>query len=124
MTLSSDAPRVVGITGLGTFLGQHLAARLSAQGVRVLGLDVRRPYRLEGQIRFQKLDLLDPTADTRLADLLARERVDAVVHAAFRAGPSSDVARDHELETIGSLHVMNACAAAKRATSAQTIRAI
>ncbi|NNL65422.1 MAG: NAD-dependent epimerase/dehydratase family protein [Myxococcales bacterium] len=113
MTLSSDAPRIVGITGLGTFLGQRLAARLAARGVRVLGLDVRRPYRLEGQVRFQKLDLLDPTADARLAELLARERVEAVLHAAFRAGPSSDTALDHELETIGSLHVMNACAAAK-----------
>jgi len=108
-----DAPRVVGITGLGTFLGQRLAERLSARGLRVLGLDVRRPYRIAEKIRFQRLDLTDPTADAHLAELLARERVDAVVHAAFRARPSADVDADHELETIGSLHVLNACAAAK-----------
>ena len=108
-----DGPRVVGITGLGTFLGQRLAERLSARGVRVLGLDVRRPYRLEGRIRFQRLDLTEPAADARLADVLARERVEALVHTAFRARPSADVEADHDLETIGSLHVMNACAAAK-----------
>ncbi len=113
MTLPSDAPRLVGITGLGTSLGMRLAERLVARGVRVLGIDVRRPYRLEGRIRFQRVDLMDPTADARLAEVLAQERVDAVVHAAFRGGPSSDVEADHELETIGSLHVMNACAAAK-----------
>jgi len=108
-----EGPRVVGITGLGTFLGQALAERLSARGVRVIGLDVRRPYRLEGRIRFQRVDLTDPVADARLAEVLARERVEVVVHAAFRARPSNDLELDHELETIGSLHVMNACAAAK-----------
>lgn len=113
MKLGSDAPRLVGITGLGTELGMRLADRLTARGVRVLGIDVRRPYRLEGRIRFQRVDLMDPTADARLADVLAQERVDAVVHAAFRDRPSSDVEADHELETIGSLHVLNACAAAK-----------
>jgi len=113
MATEGEGPRVVGITGIGTFLGQSLAERLSARGVRVLGFDVRRPYRLEGRIRFQRVDLTDPVADARLADLLARERVEALVHAAFRARPSPDVSLDHELETIGSLHVMNACAASK-----------
>ncbi|HKJ25897.1 MAG TPA: NAD-dependent epimerase/dehydratase family protein, partial [Myxococcota bacterium] len=108
-----DAPHAVGITGLGTFLGQRLAERISARGIRVIGLDVRRPYRIAEKIRFQRIDLTEPTADARLAELLARERVDTVLHAAFRAQPSANREIDHELETIGSLHVMNACAAAK-----------
>lgn len=111
--MASSGPGIVAITGLGTFLGQRLAERLVRRGVRVLGLDVRRPYRLEGRIRFQRVDLTDPTADARLADVLARERAEALVHLAFRDRPSADVEHDHELETIGSLHVMNACAAAK-----------
>ena len=37
------------------------------------------------------------------------------MHAAFRTEPTPDLEVDHELETIGSLHVLNACAAAKRA---------
>jgi UDP-glucose 4-epimerase len=108
-----DAPHAVGITGLGTFLGMRLAERLAARGVRVVGLDVRRPYRIAEKIRFQRIDLTEPTSDARLAELIARERIDTVLHAAFRAEPSSDREADHELETIGSLHVLNACAAAK-----------
>jgi len=108
-----DAPHAVGITGLGTFLGMRLAERLAARGVRVVGLDVRRPYRIAEKIRFQRIDLTEPTADARLADLLARERIGTVLHAAFRAEPSGSREADHELEAIGSLHVLNACAAAK-----------
>jgi UDP-glucose 4-epimerase len=63
--------------------------------------------------RFQKLDLTDPTADGKLAEILEAERVEALVHTAFRADPTADLEQDHELETIGSRHVMNACAAAK-----------
>ncbi len=108
-------PETIAITGVRTFLGQRLAERLAAHASRprVVGLDVRKPYRLEGRVRFHRVDLTDPSASTRLAELLERERVDAVVHAAFRRDPTPDVEYDHELETIGSLHVLNACAAAK-----------
>jgi UDP-glucose 4-epimerase len=111
-------PETIAITGLRTFVGQRLAQRLvqSRPELRVIGIDVRRPYRLEGlegRVRFHRVDLSDPTADGRLADVLTRERVDAVVHTAFRDEPTPDLEADHELETIGSLHVMNACAAAK-----------
>lgn len=109
-----SGPQTVAITGLGTFLGQQLAMRLSARPRRrVVGLDVRRPYRLEGRVAFHRVDLTDPTANARLADFFERERVDVVVHAAFRRDPKPDVEYDHELETIGSLYVLQACAAAK-----------
>jgi len=109
------APSTVAITGLRTFLGQRLAQRLLAQGpgLGVVGIDVRRPYRLEGRVRWHRVDLTDPTADGSLAEVFERERVDAVVHAAFRSEPTSDLEYDHELETLGSLHVLNACAAVK-----------
>jgi UDP-glucose 4-epimerase len=110
-----SAPGVIAVTGLGTFLGRGLVARLLARApeLRVVGLDQRRPFRLDERVRFHRVDLTEPTADSRLADVLRRERVEAVVHAAFRARPTPDLELDHELETIGSLHVMNACAAAK-----------
>ncbi len=105
----------VAITGLGSFIGQRLAHRLLERHphVRVLGLDLRRPYRLEGRIDFERVDLTEPTVDGRLADVLERHRADVLVHTAFRSEPTADVDADHELETIGSLHVMHACAAAK-----------
>ncbi len=109
------APLRIAITGLRTFLGQRLVERLSAQPrrARVVGFDVRRPYRLEHKIAYHALDLTEPSASARLAELLEAERVDVVVHAAFRRVPTPDLEQDHELETVGSLHLLNACAAAK-----------
>jgi UDP-glucose 4-epimerase len=110
-----ETPRTVAITGLRTFLGQKLAERLLAYDarLRIVGVDVRRPYRLEGRVRFHRADLTDPTADGRLAEIFERESVDVLVHAAFRSVPTPDLEADHELETIGSLHVLHACAARK-----------
>ena len=113
--MSISGPGVVAIIGLRTFLGRELIARLLAHapGMRIVGIDVRRPFRLDDRVRFHRVDLTDPIADGSLAAILSRERVEAVLHAAFRTDPTPDLEFDHELEAIGSLHVMHACAAAK-----------
>ena len=110
-----SAPGVIAVTGLGTLIGRRLVERLVERTprVRVIGLDRRRPFRLDGRVRFHRIDLSEPTSGSRIAEVLRRERVDALVHAAFRREPTPDVELDHEIETIGSLHAMNACAAAK-----------
>ena len=108
-------PKCVAITGLDTYFGTRLAERLLERDAppRLLGLDLHRPLRLAGRIDFARVDLTDPTADVALAELLAHEGVEALVHLAFRTTPTPDVEEDHELETIGSLHVMHAAASAK-----------
>lgn len=109
-----SAPGAIAITGLDSFVGLHLAERLleNPQAPRIIGLDLRRPLRLQGRVGFHRVDLTEPTADGKLARILEKEDVAVVVHLAFRSQPTSDIEADHELETIGSLHVMNACAAA------------
>src|SRR5215831_2217569 len=107
-------PGVIGVTGIRGWLGAGVLARLArANGVRALGLDLRRPMRMDERARFARIDLCEPTADGSLARVLEKQRVEVLVHAAFRADPTPDLELDHELETIGSLHVMHACAAAK-----------
>ena len=109
-----SSPGVVAILGLRTFVGSELAQRLvSRSPLRVVGLDVRRPLGLDDRVRFHAIDLTDPRADVKLAEILTQERVEAVLHAAFRTDPTPDLELDHELDAIGSLHVMNACAAQK-----------
>ena len=107
-------PANVAITGLGTFLGRRLADRLAATQSQtgLIGVDLRRPYGLSNRVRFHPVDLTIPTADGHLAEIFGKEEVDTVVHTAFRREPSPDLEEDHELETIGSLHILNACAAA------------
>jgi len=106
-------PAVIGITGLGTAIGRRLVERLLERSpARVVGFDLRRPTKLPDRVEFWPLDLTDPTAGSRLAEAFRREGIEVLVHAAFRTDPTPDLEFDHELETIGSLHVMNACAAA------------
>lgn len=109
------SPSCVAITGLDTYFGSRLAERLLARDdpPRIVGLDLHRPLRLAGRVEFHRIDLTNPTADVALADLFESERVEALVHLAFRSSPTADLEEDHELETIGSLHVLNAAAAAK-----------
>lgn len=113
--MSSDQPGTIAITGLDNFVGRRLADRLLWHDprLRIVGLDVRRPHRLEGRLRFQRVDLTEPTADVHLAEIFERERIEVVVHTAFRTTPTPDLEYDHELETLGSLHLMHACVAAK-----------
>ena len=109
--------RRIAITGLGTFLGRRLVERfLDTQGgaepIEIVGIDVRPPLGQGGRMDVHEVDLAQPTCDAKLADILTKERVDTVVHLAFRRFPSSDIEYDHDLETLGSLAVMGACAAA------------
>ena len=102
------------ITGLDTFVGSRVAERLlgSQMPPRIVGLDLGVPRRLEGRIRFHRVDLTEPTADTLVAEILEKERCDTVLHAAFFNESYADVEYSHELEVIGSIHIMNAAAAA------------
>ncbi len=111
---SGQQPRRVAITGLASFVGGRLAERLSEldPATEVVALDKRLPARLEGRVRFHRVDLTEPTADGVVAEILQKERCEVVLHSAFLTQPSHDVGESHELELIGSLHVMNACAAA------------
>jgi len=111
----SIEPRpTVAITGIGTFTGANIAERLLEQSPppRVIGLDLRLPRRLEGRIRFHRVDLTEPTADSLMAEILEKERCETVLHACFFTDPYPDREYSHELEVVGSLHVMNAAAAA------------
>jgi len=109
------APSCIAITGLDSHFGMRLAERLleRPRAPRLIGIDLHRPLRLAGRLNFHRVDLTDPTADGELAQVLADEGVEALIHLAYRHSPTPDLEYDHELETIGSLHVMNACAAAK-----------
>lgn len=112
--MPTKPPTRIAVTGLGTFLGRHLIERLAAEHaeLELFGLDLRKPYGLHARVHFRPVDLATPTADVDLADLLRKEAIESVVHLAFRREPTPDLDADHELETIGSLHVLHACAAA------------
>ncbi|HEY5934126.1 MAG TPA: NAD-dependent epimerase/dehydratase family protein, partial [Kofleriaceae bacterium] len=113
MSSTSGPGRVVAVTGACTFLGGELLRRLEEDPrySRVLALDVRPPpLTPSGKIEFVKIDLTQPTVDGELATLLEKYEVDTFVHGAFLSHPTHAAEWAHELEDVGTMHVLNACA--------------
>ncbi|MBI4507990.1 MAG: NAD-dependent epimerase/dehydratase family protein [Deltaproteobacteria bacterium] len=104
--------RVVAVTGARGFIGAEIIKRLEEDRRyrTILALDIRKPNFPLDKTQFYKIDLTLPTADADIAALLSREGVDTLVHAAFLSSPTHASAWAHELEDIGTMHVLNACA--------------
>lgn len=107
--------RVVAVSGARSFVGAESLKRLEEDRryAKIVAVDIRKPDFALDRTQFYKVDLTLPTADADLAELLAREGVDTFVHAAFLAAPTHAAAWAHELEDIGTMHVLNACAEAR-----------
>jgi UDP-glucose 4-epimerase len=78
----------------------------------VLAVDIAAPPTTLQDVRHRMLDLTLPGADRRLVELFREEDVDTVFHAAFFTTPRRDTSYSHELESIGTLHLAAAAAAA------------
>ena len=106
-------PRLA-LTGTASFLGGRLLRRLVAErgADAVLAVDIAPPPTTLQGVRHRMLDLTLPGADRRLVELFREEDVDTVFHAAFFTTPRRDTSYAHELESIGTLHLAAAAAAA------------
>jgi UDP-glucose 4-epimerase len=104
----------VAVTGTSSFLGARVLRRLvEARGAdAVVAVDIAAPPTTLRGVRHRMVDLTLPGADRRLVEVLGEEKVDAVFHAAFFTTPRRDAAYAHELESIGTLHLAAAAAAA------------
>lgn len=103
--------RVVAMTGANTFLGRELVGRLEEdEGVgKIVLLDVRAPRSISPKSRYYDVDLTAPGVDSRIAEILDAERVDDLAHLAFVARPTQATAWAHELESVGTMHLLDAC---------------
>ncbi len=104
----------IAITGASSFLGERIVRRLIREGHAddLVIIDVAEPQISEGSIHFRRLDLTEPAADQAMLDLLKAERVETVIHLAFFPNPRRATTNAHELESIGTLAVLAAAAAA------------
>lgn len=104
----------IAVTGTSSFLGSRILRRLVDQRDpdSVLAVDIASPPATLHGVRHRMVDLTLPGADQRLVDVLKDEEVDTVVHAAFFTSPKRDASYSHELESIGTLHLVAAAAAA------------
>src|SRR5262249_13949081 len=58
--------------------------------------------------RMYEVDLTAPSSKERVAEILAADKVDTLVHLAFLSSPTAAVAWAHELESVGTMHLLNA----------------
>lgn len=105
---TKTSPRVVAVTGASSFLGSNLVALLEEDpDVRkVVAVDVRKPKAAQQKTRFYDVDFTEPTAEARLSEIFSAEVVDTLVHLAFLSSPSHAPAYAHELESVGTRHVL------------------
>jgi UDP-glucose 4-epimerase len=110
--------RRVLITGVGSYLGSLLAARLerSPEFEAVFGLDTRRPRFALGRTELLDADIRDPA----IAGRIAAAAPDTVVHNRIvrQPGPGMSARAMHDINVIGSLQLLAAC------EKSETIRAI
>lgn len=101
------------VTGIGSFLGSRLLRRLAGErgGDGILALDVATPPPALG-VRHRAVDFTEPGSDQRLLEAFREEEVEAVWHTAFFTNPRRDATHAHELESIGTLNLLAAAAAA------------
>jgi UDP-glucose 4-epimerase len=104
----SARARVVALTGAASFLGTNLIGLLEEDDrvQRIVALDVKPPPTAGKKTRVYEVDLTQPTAEARLAEILAAERADTLLHLAFLASPTHASAWAHELESVGTMHVL------------------
>ena len=100
---------VVAVTGATSFLGRNLLTLLEEDERvgRVVAIDVRSPSRIGTKTRTHSIDFTESSAENRLGEVFAREEVDCIVHLAFLSSPSHATAWAHELESVGTMHVLN-----------------
>lgn len=126
----SAGGRVVAITGAFGSLGRQLIRRLEDDPAveRIVAIDVRTATEMaerEGEstepaellerharLSAHQLDLTAPGAATDLVEILKTEGVDALCHLAMLSTPTHHSEMAHELETIGTMYVLHAVAAA------------
>lgn len=112
---SRDNP-VVAVTGASEYLGRRLVEHLQAGrwARRICVVDVREPPCSTGpRTRSCPVDLTQPEAGSELTKVFRRNQVDILVHLAFISHPVHDTEYAHELQVIGTLHLLNAASAAR-----------
>lgn len=73
---------------------------------RVVAVDVTPPAASGAKIRYYAADFTEPLVEARLAEILAAESIDTVVHLAFLAAPSHAHEWAHEVESVGTRHLL------------------
>jgi len=107
---STAQGRVVALTGAASFLGRNMVGVLEedARTARIICIDIKAPDTSGPKTRMYPVDLTAPSAEERVSEILAAKHVDTLLHLGFLSSPTHAIAWAHELESVGTMHVLNA----------------
>jgi UDP-glucose 4-epimerase len=103
---------VVAVTGATGDVGRLLLPRLSADPrvAKIIALDIAAPEPTP-KVEYRKLDLTRPGTENELGQALRETNASVLYHLAFINSRVRSAAFAHELEVIGSMHVLAAAGA-------------
>jgi len=106
----------IAVMGTRGVIGGELVRRLDGDERcgRIVLLDLVPPLRTPRKGRFYRVDLTEPTASARIGAALKRERPDVIVHLAFLQHPIRNPGYEHELESLGTMRLLQALTRAAR----------
>jgi UDP-glucose 4-epimerase len=104
-------PGVIAVTGASNYLGLGIMRRMidDESVTRIVAIDTRKPDLEHAKIVFYKVDLTNPSAQQILSRVFINEGVGRVLHLIFTYTLSRNRMLSHELEAIGTMHVLDAC---------------
>jgi UDP-glucose 4-epimerase len=109
--MDQERPRVIAITGSGSFLGSHLVGLLedAPRVAKIISLDLKVPETAGAKTQHFDIDLTSHDVEDKMASLLREQGAETVVHLAFHHSPSHRPDDSHYLESVGTMYVLNAC---------------
>ena len=104
----------IAVTG-GGYKGLHLLRWLDQREdfEKIIFLNPKKPPFPLKKTQFHPIDLTETLVDVKLAEIFKKEKIDTLVHTALPITPPHDLARTHELISVGSMYLCNAASHAK-----------
>lgn len=111
---TSSSPNIA-VTGTASFLGSTLLRALERDGTfkNILAIDLQPPPFKLKKGKWEKMDLTQTGVDQNLNALFKKYRIDTVIHAALLNQPIRNLEQSHELQSVGTMHLLIASASAK-----------
>jgi len=75
--------------------------------------DLYAPHIVSNKIIFHRMNITQDDTSERLTKVLIENQINTFIHASLFSGPTRNHQQHHEVESMGTFHVLNACAEAE-----------
>ncbi len=106
----SPEGKTIALTGACSFLGRNLIGLLEEDRriKNIIAFDIRPPDTKGRKTICVDIDLTAPSSVDKITKTLTEHRADTLLHLAFLSSPTHATGWAHELESVGTMHLLNA----------------